>query len=137
MKASEIPIGSGFVGSIFRSDWNDHWRAGKPMPGDLIYVDVIVPVASRGDDYLKALLKLHACHLHADSSSQLSTKDAFWVCGVRETRSKNVYVFEWRSRAIQTHLERVHELLKSGVDDHARTAMAELDALAEREVPYL
>lgn len=139
MKASEIPVGSGFVGSIWYSDWREHWKAGKSLPGELIGVSAIVPGAQRGDEYLKSLLKLHARHLHRDSSSQLSHSEAFWVCGVRESRSKKVYVFEWLSRSNETCLEMLHGILKGtrGATFNIESALAELENLEKREVPYL
>lgn len=138
MTANEIPIGAGFLGSMWHSDWNEHWKAGKPVPGELVRVTVIKPQSSRGDAYLRDLLKLHANHLHSDSSSQISCpSQAFWVVGVRETRSAKVYIFDWHSRARATHLERIHGLLRNADSVGVSKALEELGLLEEREVPYL
>lgn len=134
MKAHEVPIGSGFLGSIWSEDWHAHWKPGKPIPGELIDVKTIVPSASSGDSYLKDLLQLHANHLTSESSSQLSTRLAFWVVGTRETRSVKVTVFDWNSTRAESYLEELHEMLRQGQHIAADNL---LERLADHRTPYV
>lgn len=134
MKASEVPIGSGFLGSMWSEDWHAHKKPGKPIPGELIDVRTIVPGASCDDGYLKELLLLHANHLSSESSSQLSTRQAFWVVGVRETRSVKVTVFDWSCRRSESYLESLHEMLRQGAHIPADNL---LEQLADNRTPYV
>lgn len=134
MKAHEIPIGAGFLGSICADEWRDNFKAGKPIAGDLIYVTAIVPNASYGDSYLRELIKLHANHLPSESASQLCDRHSLWVVGVRESRSIKVRLFDWHGRRSESHLAEVHRLLN---ENKILDLSHKLETLQDKEVPYL
>lgn len=134
MKAHEIPIGSGFLGSISSDDWRDNFKAGKPIAGSFIHVTAIVPTASYGDSYLRELVKLHANHLPRESASQLCNTCSLWVVGVRESRSAKVRLFDWHSRRSESHLSEVHRLLN---ENKILDLSHKLEMLQDKEVPYL
>lgn len=142
MKAHEIPVGAGFLGEVDRDEWRSNWKAGKPFPGELIYVSLIKPQAEYGNKALKELIRLHSTHLPKGAYAQLDNSDSMWVAGVRESRSKKVRLFAWESRPYETLLQRVHKHL---TDEHLSNEQRFSEALKfleiyaneEREVPYL
>lgn len=133
MRANEIPIGSGFLGSIDSDDWRENFKAGKPIDGQLIGVTAMVPVASYGSQYLRELLNLHANHLTRHSGSQLCNSFSLWVVGVRESRSAKVRLFDWMGRRSESHLEEVHKLLHEG---RILDLTHKLETMRDKEVPY-
>ena len=112
MKASEIPIGSSFVGHVDREDW---WlQDNRHFDGSLITVVAVFP-GPTGELTEKMVMNLFA-GLRADNPDQLSSELALWVVGVRAKRSKSVRVFDWQSRCSVFAAEKVCEEMvgKSG-----------------------
>lgn len=134
MRAHEVPVGSGFLGSVDAADFQEHFKVGKGIPGEFVHVQSVVPDAKYGNQYLKEALKLHAGHLPTSSDYQL-TSSGIWVVGVRESRSKVVRLFEWQTRLPKTHLENLHHLLVEQQEVHH--AHARLEQLAAYGTPFL
>ncbi|HEY1051544.1 MAG TPA: hypothetical protein VGE39_17350 [Prosthecobacter sp.] len=116
------------------ADWQKHFKAGKGIEGEFVHVQCVVPEARYGCQYLKDLIKLHACHLPTASESQLNSS-GMWVVGVRESRSKVVRLFEWQTRSAKTHLEHLHQLMV--VENEMHAAYARLEQLAAYGTPFL
>lgn len=130
MNADEIPIGSGFLGTVDKGVFYEHKKPGKPFPGELIRVTWIKPEANRGSSSLRNLHRLFTHHLPSDSDVQISSNHCMWVTGVRETRSKRVHLIEWGSPSSRSLLEGLHAATP---EERQQT----LDRLANQSLPFL
>jgi hypothetical protein len=94
MRASEIPVGSGFVGYVESHDLSSGDK--RKFDGALVFVVVVVP-GPTDEDTEKLVMAMFA-GLDASHGQQLSGDTMRWVAGVRGKRSRYVRIFDWLPR---------------------------------------
>lgn len=92
--ANQIPVGSVFVGSVWREDLFSHPNK-RRFPGEDISVHLLL--ACHTEDGAREVMKMMAS-LPSDSGMQISCDEALWVCGIREKRSKYIRIVDWTPR---------------------------------------
>ena len=93
--AHEVNVGDGFIASVWLADWKAQKDAvinGKPMDGVLLSVSIVVP--GGGTSFLQKMLRAH-CALPANDDAQIDWRQAMWVAGIRDKRSKKVTIKDW------------------------------------------